>query len=136
MGLILLVDDDPDFLAMHGAVLEREGHEVMTSTDPQKALTLMLRRKPHLVITDLMMKRLDSGFTLARQIREDPRLADVPVIVVTGVARRLGFDFRPRTDDDLAALHADGFFEKPIPPEILVARVAQLLAQSPEEERP
>ena len=59
--------------------------------------------KPDLVITDLMMTSLDSGFLFARAIKEDPRYADIPVIIATSVSSALGLDFRPRTDEERVA---------------------------------
>ena len=82
--------------------------------------------RPSLVITDLMMKSLDAGFSFARTIRSDPRLSDIPIIIVSAVASQKGFDFRPRTADDLAAMNAEAFFDKPVPPAAFLAKVKEL----------
>lgn len=133
--LILLVDDDPDFLDMTCHVLEAAGYRVATAPNPQAALDLLGRETPGLVVTDLMMTGLDSGFSLARQIKADPRLRGVPVIVATAIASRLGLDFAPRTSEDLSAMHADAFLEKPVLPADLLAAVHKLLAGRPEGEK-
>jgi CheY-like chemotaxis protein len=127
--LILLVDDDEDFLAVNRRVLEAEGYRVTCATEPQDAWAAVAAEKPDLVITDLMMSNLDSGFSLARQIKQDPRSKDIPVIIATAVSSQLGHDFRPRTPADLAAMHADAYFDKPIPPQALVEKAAELLAR-------
>jgi CheY-like chemotaxis protein len=134
--LILLVDDDPDFLEMTRHVLEAAGYRAACVSDPAAALAAMTGEKPSLVITDLMMKSLDSGFSLARQMEADGRLGDVPVIVATAIASRLGLDFTPRSRDELAAMHADAFLEKPVLPADLLAAVRKLLAQGPEGRTP
>ncbi|HPD13680.1 MAG TPA: response regulator [Planctomycetota bacterium] len=134
--LILLVDDDPDFLDMTSHVLEAAGYRVATAPDPPTALDLLGRETPCLVVTDLMMTGLDSGFSLARQIKTDPRFRGLPVIVATAIASRLGLDFAPRTGDDLSAMHADAFLEKPVLPADLLAAVHRLLARRPEGEKP
>ena len=125
--LVLLVDDDRDFLEMTSHVLEAAGYRTVCAADPAAALEAMARETPSLVVTDLMMKALDSGFSLARAIQADERLRHVPVVVVTAIATRLGYDFAPRQAADLAAMGATAFFEKPIPPGKLLAEIDKLL---------
>jgi DNA-binding response OmpR family regulator len=123
---ILLVDDDRDFLEMNRGVLEARGYRVRCAADAQAALAAAESERPDLVVTDLMMGRLDAGFSLARSMKE--RFADVPVILVTAASVQRGFDFRPRGAVDLAAMHADAYFDKPVDPAALTARVEELLA--------
>ena len=122
---ILLVDDDRDFLEMNRGVLEARGYRVRCASDPASALVAADAERPDLVVTDLMMDRLDAGFSLARAVKE--RHPGVPVILVTAVAVQRGFDFRPRSAPDLAAMHADAYFDKPVDPAALTAKVAELL---------
>jgi CheY-like chemotaxis protein len=124
--LILLVDDDRDFLEQNRGVLESLGYRVACVTDPQSALDSMARERPDLVVSDLMMKNLDSGFSLARAIKS--RWSDTPVILVTAVASQRGFDFNPHTREDLSAMNADAFFDKPVDPAALLGKVRELLA--------
>lgn len=125
--LILLVDDDTDFLEINRHVLEPAGYRTCCATSPNEALECIAQERPDLVITDLMMSNLDSGFSLARRLKQDERCAAVPVIIVTGVSSQAGFDFRPRSEADLAAMGADAFLEKPVQPKVLLSRVATLL---------
>ncbi len=125
--LILLVDDDRDFLDMNAGILEARGYRVSCFTDADRAWQSMEAERPDLVITDLMMKSLDSGFSLARKIKSDSGFQNVPVIIVTAVASRRGFDFNPRNQKELEAMRADAFFDKPITPELLVVKVKELL---------
>jgi CheY-like chemotaxis protein len=122
---ILLVDDDRDFLEMNRGVLEALGYRVRCARDPKAALVAAGAERPDLVVTDLMMDRLDAGFSLAREVKE--RHPGVPVILVTAVAVQRGFDFRPRGEPDLVAMHADAYFDKPVEPGALSAKVAELL---------
>ncbi|MBM4084693.1 MAG: response regulator [Planctomycetes bacterium] len=131
--IIMLVDDDPDFLEMNQHILEGAGYAVQCCADPQTALQKMAGQRPSLVVTDLMMKSLDAGFSFARQIKQHARLKDVPVVIVTAVSSQRGFDFRPRTADELAAMCADAFFEKPVAPETLLNKVRELLKSRDEE---
>ena len=128
--LILLIDDDPDFLDINRHVLEAAGYRVVAFTDAKQALEAISSdpaEKPALIISDLMMTNLDSGFSLSKQIKEDPRFAGIPIIIATAVTSQLGLDFRPRTPQELAAMHVDAYFDKPIPPKDLLAKVAELL---------
>lgn len=128
---ILLVDDDKDFLELERRILESRGYRVVGFSDTQAALDALSAAepadKPALVVTDLMMKALDAGFTFARALKTDPRTAGLPVIIVSAVSSQKGFDFRPRTAADLAAMGADAFFDKPVAPEALLAKVKELL---------
>ena len=127
MPLVLLVDDDIDFVEMNRHVLEARGYRVVAAHDPAEALKLMADQPPDLVITDLMMRDLDSGFAFARQIKENPATKKTPVIIITSVTSQLGFDFRPRTPEDLAAMHIDAYFDKPVAPSALLEKVKTLL---------
>ena len=126
--LILIVDDDYDFLEINRMILERAGYRVVTAADPQQALVKMATEKPDLVISDLMMTALDSGFSFARSIKEDPRYANIPVILSTSVSSALGLDFRPRSPEETAQMNVDAYFDKPLVPAKLIAKIEELLA--------
>lgn len=126
--LILIVDDDYDFLEINRMILERAGYRVVTAAEPQQALTKMAEQKPDLIISDLMMTSLDSGFFFARTIKEDPRYADIPVILSTSVSSAMGLDFRPRSAEDTAQMNVDAYFDKPLVPAKLLAKIGELLA--------
>jgi CheY-like chemotaxis protein len=128
---IFLVDDDRDFLDLEKRILAGSGCPIVCFSDPQAALTAIATGAhglPALVVTDLMMKALDSGFTFARSLKSDPRTARVPVIVVSAVSSQKGFDFHPRSAEELTAMGAEAFFDKPVDPAALLAKVKELLA--------
>lgn len=124
--IILLVDDDHDFVDMNRHVLESAGYQVAACFDPAEAWPL-LAGGVDLVITDLMMKALDSGFEFVRQLRADTRYASLPIILATSVSTLMGLDFQPRCAQDLEAMGVDAFFDKPIPPKRLLEKVSKLL---------
>jgi CheY-like chemotaxis protein len=128
-ALILIVDDDFDFVEINRLVLERAGYRVTTAPEPQTALKKMAEEKPDLVISDLMMNALDSGFALARSIKGDPRFADIPVILSTSVSSAIGLDFRPRSAEETKQMNVDAYFDKPLIPALLLAKVEELLAR-------
>jgi len=124
---ILIVDDDYDFLEINRHILERAGFRVATAASPTQAMDRVAAETPDLVITDLMMSEVDSGFSLARRLRDDPRTAAVPIIMSTSVTTALGLDFTPHSADDLASMKVDAYFDKPLDPVALVAKVRELL---------
>ena len=128
--LIVVVDDDQDILDIQRFILAQRGYRVACFKDSLEALEAMAENPPHLVITDLMMESLDAGFSFAQRIKENPALAHVPIIIITGVESQRGFDFAPRTPEDLAAMHADAFIAKPIDADVLLRNVEKLLASS------
>jgi two-component system response regulator GlrR len=128
--LILVVDDDYDFLELNRMILEKADYRVMTAAEPNEALRKMEVEKPDLIITDLMMTSLDSGFSFSGGVKHDPRYAGTPIIMSTSVSSALGLDFRPQTTDELAEMHVDAYFDKPLDPTRLLAKVGELLAKS------
>ena len=81
---ILVVDDDSNVRSLYADALEESGHHVMTATDGLDAMRrLNDGLVPCVVLADVRMPRMD-GFELARAVGRDPRLAPVPVVVMTG----------------------------------------------------
>ena len=126
-ALVMVVDDDLDFLEICRHVLQAGGYRVACVAEPDEALKQMAVETPALVISDLMMKTLDAGFLFVKQLRDDARFRALPVIIMTGVAGRRGYDFQPRTAEDLAAMRVDAFLTKPITPDKLLAKVRELV---------
>lgn len=129
--LVYLVDDDADFLELERSIFEARGCRVTAFSDPQAVMRALEAAgpadRPGLVVCDLMMSALDSGFSLARAVKNDAGSRGIPVIIVSAIASQKGFDFRPRTAEDLAAMNADAFFDKPVQPQALLARAEELL---------
>jgi CheY-like chemotaxis protein len=122
-----VVDDDADTLEVYRRVLESVGYRVAVFVDADEALEEIRREVPALVITDLMMKSIDSGFVLSRSVKTDPALSTVKLVVATAASRQRGFDFRPRGPEDLQAMCVDAFFSKPVDPRALIKTVTELI---------
>jgi CheY-like chemotaxis protein len=125
--VILLVDDDPDFLTMTSAVLEANGYTVIKAMDGATAREKVEEQRPNLIITDLMMESVLAGFMFSQEIKQSPRLQDIPVIFVTAIRTKRGFHFDPK-ERELAGAGIDGYFEKPVNPDELLSKVSELLA--------
>ena len=128
---ILVIDDEPQIVKVLRSYLEKAGFRVATASSPAQAMERIAAETPDLVITDLMMSEVDSGFSLSRGLRDDPRTAQVPIIMSTSVTTALGLDFTPRSAADLASMKVDAYFDKPLDPAALVAKVRELLASTP-----
>ncbi len=119
---ILVAEDDPDLLRMLEHVMRAIG-DVVTAVDGQDALEKAKAGRPDVIVTDVMMPRMD-GVTLAKQLKLSPALATVPVVMLTA---RTG----PR--DVIAGINAGARFyvTKPFKTEELVAKVRKALGTKP-----
>jgi CheY-like chemotaxis protein len=79
---MLVVDDDPAVVWFFAGLLREEGAVVIETTDGMEALKAARKERPDVVISDILMPNLD-GFALCRELKRDPSLADVPVILIS-----------------------------------------------------
>jgi diguanylate cyclase (GGDEF)-like protein len=117
---ILVVDDNPDKLNLIKAALDLAGYNVTTATDGDEALTAIESYQPDLVITDVMMPRMN-GYELAQRIRANPVTKFIPVIMQTAAGRRIE-DLRRA--NEAGAL---GYITDPTDLDLLLARTRTLL---------
>ncbi len=126
--LILLVDDDLDYLEIGRLALEAAGYRVVCSPDTDQALARVEEELPALIVSDLMMRSLQEGFAFARRLKADPRTATIPIILTTGIKRQLGgITFNPRSAEELAKMGVDAYLEKPVRGNVLVAKAREIL---------
>jgi CheY-like chemotaxis protein len=85
-GLVLVVEDEPDFAALMSAFLERHGYATILAANGEEAMVLIRENPPDLVTLDIQMPRC-SGLLFYRQMKSDPSLRRTPVVVVTGLTR-------------------------------------------------
>ena len=85
MTRILSLDDEPELLNLYRIILERRGFEYITTTDCYQALDILRNEPIDLFIQDLMHPGLD-GWQLLEVMRSDPRLRDIPVLVISSIA--------------------------------------------------
>jgi PAS domain S-box-containing protein len=120
---VLIVNDSPDALALTSIVLQQAGYSVLTANDGLEGLEVARRELPTLIISDVIMPRLD-GIELCRRLREDARLRLTPILLISA--------HRKDTETALEALKAgaDEYLEAPFDPPRLVAQVARLLERA------
>lgn len=123
---ILLVDDEPDILEIVGYNLSAEGYEVFTAKNGIEGVAKAKKKKPHLIILDVMMPEMD-GIEACEIIRRTEGLEDTLITFLT--AR--GEDYSQMAGFDAGA---DDYITKPIKPKVLVSKVKALLRRLKNEE--
>ena len=116
---ILLVDDEPDILEIVGYNLSAEGYEVIKGENGLEAIDLAKKHKPHLIILDVMMPKMD-GIEACERIRELPELSET---IITFLTAR-GEDYSQVAGFDAGA---DDYIAKPIKPKVLISKEKALL---------
>src|SRR5690349_21514678 len=119
-GRILIVDDDRKILDLLLDLLALEGYEVATAVDGSEAIDLALSFEPDIVVSDVVMPNV-SGLELCRHLKEDPRTAFIPVMLISGLI--------PAGDGGIEGLHAgaDDYIDLPFRNEELQVKVARLV---------
>jgi DNA-binding NarL/FixJ family response regulator len=115
-GIVLIVDDTPDNLALLSDALDLAGYMVLVAMDGTSALERMQRRRPDVVLLDAMMPGID-GFETCRRIKAQAELADIPVLFMTALSD---------SEHVLEGFAAGGidYVTKPIRTDEVLARVA------------
>ena len=121
--LILIADDEPLILDLLEHRLELEGYRVVTAVDGGEAMEVARDRRPDLIVLDNLMPVAD-GLEVLRRLRDDAELADIPVLMLTGVRA----DMHAVTALKLGAVDV---LTKPFLPDELVARVQRLVPVTP-----
>ncbi len=125
MPRILAVDDEPNIVRLIQVNLERDGYTVETASNGAQALAKIRQSRPDLLVSDVMMPEMD-GFELLANIRRDPMLNDLPVIMLTAKAQ----------DRDVMEGYtrgADMYLTKPFNPMELKQFVKRILASATED---
>lgn len=121
---ILIVDDDPVFVKITKTVLESKNYQVITALDGDEGLQRAQDEKPDLILLDIIMPTKD-GFHVCEQLKKNPQLADVPVIILTSFAKQKGATNIPVSAG--LELEAEGYMDKPVDPEELLKLVGGML---------
>ncbi|MEA5462260.1 response regulator [Leptothoe sp. PORK10 BA2] len=124
---ILVVDDNPDLRSYVASILQRQGHRISTAHNGAAGLEVARQIQPQLIITDLMMPQV-SGLELIQQVRLEPQLQGIPIILLTA-----------NVDDDIrlegTEKGADAYISKPFKDRELLAEVRNLLALKANERK-
>ncbi len=117
---ILLVDDEKDLTYAVSLQLEANNFEVLLASDGQEALEIARRKKPDLIILDLMLPKID-GFKVCRMLKFDEKYKNIPIILFTARAQE--------ADKKLGKeVGADCYITKPFDSKELLAKINELLS--------
>lgn len=121
-GPILVVEDIPNVLELLEVTLRFQGYQVISAHNGQEALEILEKETPALIITDILMPKLD-GFALVQELRSNPKTLSIPVIFLSATY------VTPEDRQFAMSLGASRFIEKPIDTEDFLLTIAELLSQ-------
>ena len=121
---ILMVDDDQVLVEATKLVLESKDYQVLVAYDGASGLAKASAEKPDLIILDVIMPDKD-GFAVCEELKADPELANIPVLMMTSFAKDKGTTNIPVSDG--FSLEAEGYVDKPVSPERLLGLVEKML---------
>jgi DNA-binding response OmpR family regulator len=130
-GYLLVVEDNNDILKFLETTLNFKGHRVLTAHNGEEALNVMQNERPALIITDILMPKMD-GFSLLNKLRSNIETQNIPVILISA------FYIEPEDKIFAFTLGATRFIKKPINMEDFIQTIEELLAQgehSPSNEK-
>lgn len=122
--LILLVDDDPDFVEAVKVILEKGGYDIQVAYDGKEGLEAVAERKPDLIVLDVMMSVMN-GHEACAKLKADEATKDIPIILLTAVADRVATS--TYTHRDMLESEAEDYMPKPVEPAELLERVKSWL---------
>jgi CheY-like chemotaxis protein len=126
---IIIVDDDADFASAVRAILESKNYTVITASDAAEGMEKIRTEKPDLAILDVMMATWQDGFEMSRELKNNPELKKMPILMLTGARDKTGIDFKSAAGDPVW-LPVDGFLDKPVEPEQLLSKIKELLCKA------
>ena len=125
---VLVVDDDPDVRLFSVTVLEENGYTPLEAANGDEGLKVIKKQKPELVILDVLMPR-QSGIRLYRELKTDKALKDLPIIILSGIAKKTFL----RSQKALTEFGGKEipepkvYLEKPVEPDVLADEIKKIL---------
>ncbi len=119
MAKILIIEDNEQNLYLETFILEKHGHEVVQARDGEQGIELAGQVNPQLILLDIQLPVID-GYAVAEELRQNSRLAHIPIIAVTSYAM---VGDRER----ILAAGCNGYIEKPINPDTFMADLTSYL---------
>jgi len=144
---ILIIDDDPDIVESLRIVLESGNYTVAAAESGFEGVKKAVAEKPDLILLDVMLEKIDTGFEVSRELRRLESTKHTPIIMITAIKELPDFNYKmagslsagknssgyfnetlPQNETmGLDSLPVDFFYEKPIKPDLLLEKIASLL---------
>jgi DNA-binding response OmpR family regulator len=118
-GTVLIADDDPEILTLLAKRLSKKGYKVLEASDGLQTLSVARAQRPDLVLLDVMMPG-KNGWEVAREIRNDPSLADIGIVMLTAIGEKVNEMTSP-------LYGADDFVDKPFEFNDLEAKISRVI---------
>lgn len=122
---VVVVDDDRDYLFTMETFLKRNDFEVFTANNGKDGINLIKTQRPNVVLLDVMMETLFSGYEVCKAVRSDPELEFIPIVGISGMGGELGVKYEQYRDDKYFT--PDVFVEKPVDKALLMDIIAQAI---------
>lgn len=119
MAKILIIEDNEQNLYLESFILQKNGHEVVQARDGEIGIALAAQTRPALILLDIQLPGMD-GYSVARELRKNSDIANVPIIAVTSYAMA-------GDRDRVLEAGCTDYIEKPINPDTFHAEVARYL---------
>jgi len=126
---LLMIDDDPDFVEGIKSILDAANYSVDVAYNPKDGLQALQSKTYDLLLLDIMMGRGAEGIMIARKLRKDPKLREMPVLIITGIREQMAFLF-PGEPVHPRFVAVDELVEKPVEPKLLLEKVSTLIGLS------
>ena len=125
---VLVVDDELDMRIFISTLLETSGYKPFSAVDGKEGLELARKHKPALVILDVMMPK-ESGINMYRELKNDPEMKDIPVIMLSALSRKTFFHSQKLLDEYKGESIPEpvAYIEKPPEPEELLEAIENCL---------
>ena len=123
---LLIIDDDPDFVSGIRTILNVAGYATDVAYNPKDGLNALQTGNYDLLLLDIMMGRGAEGIMIARKMRNDKKLREIPVLIITGIREQMAFLF-PGAPAHPRFVEVDELVEKPVEPQLLLEKVSALL---------
>ena len=124
---IFIIDDDPDFVESTKIVLESKPYDVIVAYEGTDGLRRAREESPDLILLDIIMPGKD-GFTVAEQLKKDPELTGIPVIMLTSFSSKRGETSIPVSRG--YELDTEDYIDKPVSPDELLRRVERQIGKA------
>jgi len=126
---LLMIDDDPDFVEGIKSILVTAGYNVDVTYNPKDGLKALQEKTYDLLLLDIMMGRGAEGIMIARKLRKDTKLREMPVLIITGIREQMAFLF-PGEPVHPRFVAVDELVEKPVEPKLLLDKVSTLISMA------
>lgn len=125
---VLIVDDDPDVRMFNATVVEENGYTPIEAANGEDGLKVVKKEMPDLVLLDVLMPK-QSGIRLYRELKTDKTLLGIPVIILSGIAKRTFLRSQKALTEfgDKPVPEPESYLEKPVEPEDLAKEMKKYL---------